>query len=283
MLSDSEFISGMAQLGVFFPVPTCAKLPNSGNAIPSWPNNLILPRGMNSKLVLCYEVDALLNWPQVHELAGNVLMRIINTHYKLTIPYQFTKVNTSKLGYFATMKGIVDTGDCDVAIASTNLDANRLPQVHFNCPYGTSSPGYLRSALDQNNVTISKPEDINNPNITIVTYGGSFYATYAKNNFPLAKLIGLPSGYSECFTYILEKKAHIMLGDAIDLKTWVKQNANQCPGCDSKAFGDPFNYGSFITNNILQSSAIKLNQVGMLTSLLIAVIMMMLLTFGVLH
>lgn len=72
--------------------------------------------------------------------AGNVLMRIINTHYKLTIPYQFTKVNTSKLGYFATMKGIVDTGDCDVAIASTNLDANRLPQVHFNCPYGTSSP-----------------------------------------------------------------------------------------------------------------------------------------------
>lgn len=70
MLSDSEFISGMAQLGVFFPVPTCAKLPNSGNAIPSWPNNLILPRGMNSKLVLCYEVDALLNWPQVHELVS---------------------------------------------------------------------------------------------------------------------------------------------------------------------------------------------------------------------
>ncbi|KAG2373067.1 hypothetical protein C9374_012913 [Naegleria lovaniensis] len=236
MLSDTEFVQGSNQYNFFFPVPTCAKLPYSGNVIPSWPNKLVLPRGENSKLVLCYEVDALLNWPLVHELAGNVLMRIINTHYKLSIPYQFNKVNTSKLGYFTTMKNLVDTGACDIAIASTNLDSNRLPQVHFNCPYGTSSPGYLRSALDLSNITISKPEDINNPNVTIVTYGGSFYATYAKNNFPLAKLIGLTSGYTECFTYILEKKAHIMLGDAIDLQTWVKQRSSECPGCESKAY-----------------------------------------------
>ena len=85
-------------------------------------------------------VDALFNWPKVHELAGKVLMRILNNKYGANLNYWFMKVNTTKLGYFTTMKGLVDSGDCDIAIASTNLDSNRLPQVHFNCPYGASSP-----------------------------------------------------------------------------------------------------------------------------------------------
>src|SRR3989338_7302801 len=171
LVSDSEFTKGMSNLGVLFGTPDCAVLPYSRASIPDGPTVLKLPR---SSLILCYEMDALLNWPKVHELAGKVLMRIMSEKYKQDIPYSFLKVNTTGLGYFSSLKSLVDNGNCDVAIASTNLEASRLPLVHFNCPYGSSSPGFFRSSLDNDTIIINSESDLDNPDITILTYQGSY-------------------------------------------------------------------------------------------------------------
>ncbi|KAG2381406.1 hypothetical protein C9374_006395 [Naegleria lovaniensis] len=242
LTTDSEFIQGMTDLGILFPTPNCVVLPGtSTNQVPKFPSTLVLPRGSSTSappftsLILCYEENAVLNWPKVHELAGRILMRILNQQYKVTIPYSFAKVNTTQYGYFGTLKNLVDTGACDVAIASTNLDSVRLPQVHFNCPYGSSSSGFLRSALE--------------PNVSI----GTSQHNYAIANFPLAQITAVPTGLTDCFPYILQNKVHVMLADAIDLQTWLNSHKSECSSCVAKAFGDPFTYGSFITNNIANS------------------------------
>ena len=254
MIIDSEFLQGMNDLGMIFSTPSCSALPYSKLSIPSAPTTLNLPR--TSPLILCYEHDATFNWPKVHELAGKILIRILNNKYNRDIAYTYQIVNTTALGYFNALKAQVDSGACDIAIASTNFDSIRLPLVHFNCPYGTSSPGFLRSALDNGTVIINSESDIDNYNVTVLTYKGSSYDNYVKAKYKKATLNSIASGYTEIFEKILKKEAHIVVADATDLAAFLKSNKDACgPSCFSKIFGDPFAFGPFITNNIRESSA----------------------------
>ena len=117
---------------------------------------------------------------------------------------------------------------------------------------------------------------MNQSSVTIVTYAGSYYDTYAKTYLQAAKLIRVPSGYTECFPYIIDKKAHIMLGDVTDLFAWLNTTQEACgSSCFAKPFGSPFTYGSFITNNI-KSSAMSTVQfsVGLLILLICSVFLL---------
>ena len=237
---STEWSTTLNTLGlVYFAAPTCSPKP-------TYPAKFDFTK---TTMTMCYELNPGYPWDALHEKAGNMLLATLNKKYATNIQPKFIQVDTAALGYFNTLKTMTNNGSCDVAIASTNYDSVRASQVHFQCKYGASSQGWLRSALNASSIVINQASDLNRTDVTIVLFKGSVHDDYAKANFPAAKIIRTAGNY-ESYPYILNNMAHVMIADAVDLYNWLKNHTNDCASCSTKAFGDPSAFGSFTTNNI---------------------------------
>lgn len=207
-------------------------------------------------------------------MAGTLLLEQVNNKYKRNIQPQFIKLNTTKLAYWETLKQAANFGDCNVIIASNNYDLVRASQVHFQCMYGSSGYGYLRTGLDLGTVIINSDKDINNTNVSVGTFTGTIYDTYVTNNFQAAKITRKNAGWVDVFQMVVENKIHIMVAEATDLRNWLSKNQYRCANCTTKIMGIPFSYSSFVTKNIIKSasSTIVMNLAVVLISLLVGLV-----------
>ena len=114
--------------------------------------------------------------------------------------------------------------------------------------------GWLRSNLDPS-IIISKEADLNRTSVKVVVYKGSVYDDYVKSNLQAATIIRT-TGNFDSYNYVLNSTVHIMLADAVDLYNWLKDNSANCQNCSTKAFSDPFYFGSFTSNNIVSLSVV---------------------------
>ena len=128
-IQSKEWIDFKTSLGYLFPVPTCTY--NSKGA--SYPQTF---NWTSNELVLCYEMGTIDPWPEVHGMAGKLLVKALKNQFGLTnLTSTFLLINTTEKGYFPSLKNAVDSGICHVAIASTNYEDNRGSQVEFQCKF----------------------------------------------------------------------------------------------------------------------------------------------------
>lgn len=154
------------------------------------------------------------------------------------------------------MKTQVDSGVCDVVTSCVSWTEERKTQVKFNCAYGTSFQGVLRSGRDNSSTIAFKTvQDLNQPGITVVVAPDTIHDTWASENLKQAQLIKLGKSYQEIFPLIQSGKYHAFIADAIDIYQWYARNKNNCTGCSVSVFGDALPFGSFMTNKIVDSSS----------------------------
>ena len=82
----------------------------------------------------CYDKEAGEPWVTYHLSASKMLTSTLNEQYKLNLTYVITTYDTST-GYFSSLNERVQSGECDVAIAATNHNADRAKVVHFQCKF----------------------------------------------------------------------------------------------------------------------------------------------------
>jgi len=165
-------------LGIPFNVPDCTS--KFGTDYP--PNPFTGRKVLN----ICYEqpADA---WSFIFKGAGDYLVETLNTKYGISLVPNHIILDTTKLGYFDTMQDAVDSGKCDVVTSDVITTAARAARVNMQCPYGSSSLAMLRSGL--NNSLFTTAQSLNSSNAIIVVFGGTYFETVARLQFPSATLL----------------------------------------------------------------------------------------------
>ncbi|KAG2378881.1 hypothetical protein C9374_008029 [Naegleria lovaniensis] len=251
-IASQEWKDYLVSFNIVFPVPSCTT--TSANDFPATLDLLKNGTTRVPVLNLCYEHNALHPWPLIHQKAGQLLVSTLKNQYKIQdLVANFTTVNTTLLGYFNSLKAAVDSGECDVIIASTNWDNSRLSQAHFQCAYGTSFNGYLRSALDADTIKVTSVNDLNQPGVKVAVYKATTYDQYATANLAKAEIVRFSGGYYEAWPMILNNQVHAMITDAADLFSWLAANKANCSSCKVDVFGNQFSFGSFTTSKIVKS------------------------------
>ena len=117
---------------MFLPVPQCTTKV-------AWPtNNPFIGR---DSLVMCFENGTLTPWKETKtELATSVVKKV-NAHYGTNYKLVIKRYDTSKYGFFDTMRMAVDSGECDMVTANTRPSADRELVAHFQCGFGSASKG----------------------------------------------------------------------------------------------------------------------------------------------
>nr|CAG4708358.1 unnamed protein product [Naegleria fowleri] len=257
-IASQEWKNYLLSFNIVFPVPSCTTA-----SVNDFPSTLDLSKNGNITsrmpvINMCYEYNALHPWPLIHQKAGQLLISTLKNRYNIQdLQVNFTTVNTTLLGYFGSLKASVDSGDCDVAIASTNWDNSRLSQAHFQCAYGTSFNGYLRSGLDIDTIKVSSVYDLNQAAVKVAVYKATTYDQWATANLPNSQIIRFSGGYYEAWPMILNNQVHALITDAADLLTFLAANKANCTPCRVDVFGDQFSFGSFTSNKITTSLATR--------------------------
>ncbi|KAL9649545.1 hypothetical protein ABK040_003223 [Willaertia magna] len=247
-----EYREGYLKLNLIFPIPECLER----NNLQSYPYPPTLSFTKN-KFKMCYEQSPGTPWEDLHLLVSKTLVTVLKRRYASelkNVEFIVEKMDTSKSGYFNTLKEAVDSGMCDVCVASTNIDSNRDSKVHFQCPYASSSPGWLYNPDLNPSLNVKSFYDLNQTGIKIGVFGGSYYENFI-TTLSAAQFVKVNTGYPEVYTKLANREIHAMLADATDLFTWVKENKANCTKCITKGFGDPFEMASFTTRNIMVISA----------------------------
>ncbi|KAL9654419.1 hypothetical protein ABK040_010445 [Willaertia magna] len=264
MTEDDEFIDGYRNIGLIFPIPEYIY----SYTMTDYPYPDKFDFNYKEKVfTLCYQTNPGSPRGETHELVAKTLVRLLNKRYKINLNYQIKQYDTSKLGFFGTLANAVNSGDCQVCVATTIIDSTRSAQVHFQWPYETSSYGFLRSNLDPE-IIVNNVQDLNKTGIIIGTAGGSFYESFLLKQVSAAKAIIVNTGSQGALQLVKEKKVHAVLGDINDLLTWSKNTSNGCTtGCFVKGFGDPVLMASYTTKNILQNNSASNNNDAILSNL----------------
>ncbi|KAL9647770.1 hypothetical protein ABK040_015257 [Willaertia magna] len=174
-------------------------------------------------------------------------------------------------GYFETLQQASDNGQCDIVISAVNHNDERAKQVQFQCPYGSSSPGFIRSSLDPNikiqnlkdiNQTITKNDTLfGDGKIKVIVYSDYYESLILQKYSNKVQIIHAFTG-DALEDLIIARKAHIYIGDVTDLYIWFTKNKERCGSdCLFKGFDSPYVFGTFVTNRIVTSygAAITLN------------------------
>ncbi|EFC43451.1 predicted protein [Naegleria gruberi] len=231
------------------------KAPECSLTAKDFPSNLNFSRDY---MTVCGEVEAVYPWKHIHHVSGELLVKTIREQYKLPkLDMVFLNINTSE-GYFYSLRRAVDSGYCDVVVASTNWDSERAKAVHFQCAYASSYFGFVRSELDPQ-INVRNDTEMDRAGFNVSVSIGTITDKWATNNLKKANIIRL-SGYEEAFQMILQKQTHTFIADSLDLFLWLSQNKNNCSTCYVRAFGVNFPIGSFVSNNLVDTSSASTNQ-----------------------
>ncbi|EFC49528.1 predicted protein [Naegleria gruberi] len=245
---SKEWNSFQASLGYIFQTPTCTISVKDA----------VYPQIFNwtlNELVLCYEMEAVDPFPRMHEYAGQLLVKTLKNHYNITnLNAKFLIINTTELGYFPTMKNAVDSATCHVAIASTNYEESRSNQVEFQCPYGASFTGILRSERSNGSLVINTPSDLNKEGVLIAAPYMTIGYEYSKVNFPKATILS-NFGYQTAYQMVINKEVHALIGDYIEISQWLLRTKANCTSCYVKISDSSRSFGSFISKGLLTSSS----------------------------
>ncbi|KAF0981820.1 hypothetical protein FDP41_012477 [Naegleria fowleri] len=248
MVQTASWRKLFSDLNLPFNIPQCVK------AVTSYP--LSNPFVGIDTLNVCYErpTDP---WLEIYKQGGDMLVAILNTKYVINLKTKHYFLNTTLLGYFETMRKGVDSGFCHIITSAAINTAERAAKVHFNCPSGTSSLAFLRSELDNTNSTplFNTVKTLNDSRAIIAVFGGAYFESQARAFFSAARLIVVNGGFADIWPYILTKQVHAMIGDAVDVSSWLNSNKNQCQRCFVSIMGDPYDFSSFTTMNYLKNSA----------------------------
>ncbi|KAL9654403.1 hypothetical protein ABK040_010430 [Willaertia magna] len=252
MSDDSEFIDGYRDIGLIFPIPECVNF----FGVTEYPYPDKFDFNYKEKVfTMCYQENAGSPRQETHELVAKTLVRLLNKRYKINLNYVVKQLDTRKLGYFNTVKNAVDSGECQVCVASTVKETSRESEVHFQCPYESSSNGFLRSNLDPQ-IVVNNFKDLNKTGLIVAISAGSIYLSFVPE-ISAATIVTAP-GTQGVLQLAAQGKAHAVLGDINDLMTFKRNSINNCTKCNVRGFGTTVEMASFTTMNIIQSSASSL-------------------------
>ncbi|KAL9650389.1 hypothetical protein ABK040_016456 [Willaertia magna] len=252
LIEDDEFRSKHVSYGFLFPIPECPQGFETDNFYNLYPAKLNFSK---SEITMCYENDTTSIWGEFHQYVASKITSNLNKRYDLKLKLVIKTLDTSVEGYFETLKNVVDNGMCDVCVSATNHDEVRAEAVNFQCPIGSSSPGFLRSSFDPS-IKINSIKDLDQSNITVIVYGDTTFDKLAMQYLQKAKIVRVNSGYTELYKLILDRKAHAMIDSVQELSNWLTSHRSECgSSCFIRGFGEPFSYGTFVTNRIYASGA----------------------------
>ncbi|KAG2370590.1 hypothetical protein C9374_000367 [Naegleria lovaniensis] len=253
MVQTAAWRKLFSDLNLPFNIPQCVKNPTTSYPL----SNPFV--GMDT-LNVCYEIPTD-PWLEIYKQGGDLLIPILNTKYGITLKTKHYFLNTTKLGYFETMKKGVDSGFCHIITSAAINTQERAEKVYFNCPSGSSSLAFLRSELDNTNSTeyFNNVKTLNDSRAIIAVFGGAYFESQAKSFFSAARLIVVNGGFADIWPYILTKQAHAMIGDAVDVSSWLNSNKNQCQRCFVSIMGSPYDFSSFTTRNYVKNSGMVKN------------------------
>ncbi|KAL9654424.1 hypothetical protein ABK040_010448 [Willaertia magna] len=249
MTDDEEFIDSYRNIGLIYPIPECVDF----FAISDYPYPKTFDFNHKEEtFTMCYQANAGSPRQETHELVAKTLVRLLNKRYKINLNYAIQQYDTNRFGYFDTLKNAVDSGDCHVAVATTIIDNIRSPKVRFQCPYESSSQGFLRSNLDSH-ITINNFNDLNRTDIVVGVSSGTFYENFIPQ-ISAATIVRDSSGTQGVFKLVNENKVHAVLADINDLIFWLRNGTTNCTDCFVKGFGQPVYMASFTTKKVLKTS-----------------------------
>ncbi|KAG2378551.1 hypothetical protein C9374_008190 [Naegleria lovaniensis] len=251
MIVDKSFIDTYANL-MYFNVPACT------DPVVKYPAKD--PFVGRKNLIMCLEIGAVYPFLDVKLLVGNTLVKKINAKYGTNYQAQFKYLNTSKLGFFTTVKNAVDSGECDVITTNVQTLEDRKKQVHFQCHWGTTSQAFLRSELDSS-LNLKTLADLNKTNIIVGAYAGTTYEAVVKNNLQAAQYVPFTTADIQ-YQKVLKKEVHAVIGDAVTFLVWVNANKANCSTCSVNFYGQPYGFSTFTTNNITSLGIPMMSQVS---------------------
>ncbi|KAL9654417.1 hypothetical protein ABK040_010443 [Willaertia magna] len=252
MTDDEEYIDSYRNIGLIFPIPECVNY----FGVSEFPYPDKFDFNYKEKVfTMCYQKNAGSPRQEMHELAARILVKLLNRRYKIQLNYEVKQLDTGKLGFFGTLKNAVDTGECQVSVASTAIDSSRDSQIHFQCPYASSTNGFLRTTLDPQ-ITVNNLNDLNRTGLLVGVATGTFYESFIPQ-ISAATIVGA-STTQNVLRLITQGKVHAVLGDINDLITFQKISTNNCTDCNVRGIGGTVEMASFTSGYIVASSATSL-------------------------
>ena len=104
----------------------------------------------------------------------------------------------------------LEAGRIDMAISSITITGKRNLKVAFVGPYDVTGKGLLTK--EKTIAEVKDPEQINNPNTTLVALKGSTSALFVKKLIPKAKLVTVDD-YQKAVEMVIQDKANAMIAD----------------------------------------------------------------------
>ncbi|EFC45519.1 predicted protein [Naegleria gruberi] len=166
-----------------------------------------------TQLNMCIELGTIYPHYEVKHLVSKMLVDKINANYKINLKVEYRYLNTSKLGFFATMRQGVDSGYCDMISSNTTPTDERKKVSHFQCSYGTTAQGFLRSGLEPER-KLSSLNDLNQTGIIVGAYAGTTYETLVKTKLSAATYVPFYEVNNQ-YQSINAKSVHALIGDGM--------------------------------------------------------------------
>lgn len=170
---------------------------------------------------------------------------------------------------FPELLPALQKGDVDVVISGVTITPERNTQVAFAGPYFVTGKSILtkQSTLKE----VQDARQLDDPQRTYVTLGGSTSETFVKTTFPKAKLV-TTQNYETAVRMVIDDKADAMIGDflACGLGVWRNPNAGLfAPPTPftTEAIGIALPADDFLFVNLVQNYLTMLQQTGLLTQL----------------
>ena len=170
---------------------------------------------------------------------------------------------------FPDLLPALQRGDVDVVISGVTITPERNTQVAFAGPYFVTGKSILtkQSTLKE----VQDARQLDDPQRTYVTLGGSTSEIFVKTTFPKAKLV-TTDNYEAAVRMVIDDKADAMIGDflACGLGVWRHPNAGLfAPPTPftTEAIGIALSADDFLFVNLVENYLTMLQQSGLLTQL----------------
>jgi polar amino acid transport system substrate-binding protein len=170
---------------------------------------------------------------------------------------------------FPDLLPALQKGDVDVVISGVTITPERNTQVAFAGPYFVTGKSILtkQSTLKE----VQDARQLDDPQRTYVTLGGSTSEIFVKTTFPKAKLV-TTENYEAAVQMVINDKADAMVGDflACGLGVWRNPNAGLFTPptpFTTEAIGIALPADDFLFVNLVQNYLTMLQQTGLLTQL----------------
>jgi polar amino acid transport system substrate-binding protein len=111
---------------------------------------------------------------------------------------------------FGKLLPALEAGQIDMAISSITITGKRNLKVAFVGPYDVTGKGLLTK--EKSMAEVNDPEQINNPDTTLVALKGSTSALFVKRLIPKAKLVTVDD-YQQAVEMVIQGKANAMVAD----------------------------------------------------------------------